>query len=258
MINQLVFDAGCQLCQSAEFKLYAELFKLRGGLLCSEDDFNASKAFSIVSADETLFLSGDVSKLIQASHKGMILAEICRPHGGSKPNHTDSELRSDYKVDDVNDLAKLLDKDYINNKHPMVLATVGGIVQSQSTHRLLLVQTRKWSNKWGTPGGKIDYGETMEVAYYREIFEETGVRLDNAQLILIQDCIEHEQFIYPRHFLLMNYYSTVEQEPQLISNYESQSIGWYALEDALSMDLNRPTQILLDSLIKQQIILNWK
>ncbi len=44
--------------------------------------------------------------------------------------------------------------------------------------KVLLIQRNKepWLYKWGTPGGKIQAGETPEEAVIREINEEIGVR----------------------------------------------------------------------------------
>ncbi|MBS45773.1 MAG: hypothetical protein CMH83_21895 [Nocardioides sp.] len=37
--------------------------------------------------------------------------------------------------------------------------------------------------RWGTIGGAIDEGETLEQAVVREMFEETGIRIDEASLV---------------------------------------------------------------------------
>lgn len=37
-------------------------------------------------------------------------------------------------------------------------------------------------NKWGVPGGKLEKGETPEMATIREVYEETGILMENHQL----------------------------------------------------------------------------
>jgi len=139
-----------------------------------------------------------------------------------------------------------LDKDYLFNQHPLVLSTVGGIIQAQDSKKILLVQTRKWSNKWGTPGGKVDYGETLVQAFIREVEEETGIILDNARWVLTQEAINHPEFIYPQHLIMFNYFAFIPSECELNNNYESQVIGWFSIEQAMTMKLNQPTRYLLE------------
>ena len=253
MIKQLIFDPTCALCQTPEFEACGQLFQRRGGSLSACDKLSQETVSVHAAVDETLFLSDHNHQLIQATKLGMMVARV-----GADTVDVDFQTSVDYCLNSIDDLTRLLDKDFFLNNYSLVLPTVGGLIQAESTLRILLVQTRKWSNKWGTPGGKMDYGETMEEAYYREIYEETGIRLQNAHWVMSQDCIEHPEFIYPRHFILINYYSTISHETELCSNYESQNIGWYKVETALQMDLNEPTRALLEATIERKIILEQK
>ena len=49
---------------------------------------------------------------------------------------------------------------------------------------------------WTMPGGKLDFGETFEVGAAREILEETGLTLNRAKVICVnQDIIETAHFV---------------------------------------------------------------
>jgi 8-oxo-dGTP pyrophosphatase MutT (NUDIX family) len=50
-----------------------------------------------------------------------------------------------------------------------------------SQGRILIVAHRK-SRHWNLPGGKLEQGETPDVAARREVFEETGVELKSLKL----------------------------------------------------------------------------
>ena len=47
---------------------------------------------------------------------------------------------------------------------------VGALVWGPG-ERVLLVETTKWRGLWGVPGGKVDWGETLEAAVIREFRE---------------------------------------------------------------------------------------
>lgn len=131
-------------------------------------------------------------------------------------------------------------------KRSWPIATVGGLVFAPD-ETALFVRTAKWSGTWGVPGGKIDYGETSEAAFLREIHEETGLLATAPELTLVQDAIEEPEFFRPRHFLLLNFRARCESKV-IHLNHESLEAGWYSLSQALSLPLNRPTRALVEAL----------
>jgi len=126
------------------------------------------------------------------------------------------------------------------------IATVGGLAFRQDG-RAFFVRTAKWSGTWGTPGGKIDYGEGHLDAFVREVREETGLEIVEPELVVVQDAIEEPEFVRPRHFLLLNLVGLVAGGPERL-NHESLEGGWYTLEEASALPLNRPTRVLVDLL----------
>lgn len=157
--------------------------------------------------------------------------------------------RPDDLLASVADLRALLDRDHLLATVPLVIPTVGGLLR-RADGRLLFVRTRKWSGTWGIPGGKIDRGETMIAAYEREIHEETGLRARDHRFVMVQDCIDAPEFEKPRHFLLLNWISEVEDPETLELNYEIDAARWCSVAEADGLNLNRPTRIVIAEAIR--------
>ncbi|MDB5104523.1 MAG: hypothetical protein JWP91_2212 [Fibrobacteres bacterium] len=129
------------------------------------------------------------------------------------------------------------------------VATVGGLIRDDAGN-MLLVRTRKWSGLYGIPGGKIDYGETMENAFIREAREETGLEISRVAFVMNQDCVEHPQFYRPRHYILVNYTAKVSgTRPTVKLNHESDAYVWADAKEALALPLNAPTRVLLEKIL---------
>jgi len=132
------------------------------------------------------------------------------------------------------------------------VVTVGGLLIDEGGD-VLLVRTRKWSGKWGIPGGKVDYGETLKNAFRRETREETGLEVLEARLVLTQEAVEHPEFFRKRHFVLVNFLGRVAgRHPEVRLNHEGAEYFWGSPEAALRdtgegahRPLNDPTRVLI-------------
>lgn len=128
-------------------------------------------------------------------------------------------------------------------EHP--IATVGALIFN-SAGEALMIRTHKWSNLWGIPGGKIKYGEPSIEALEREIMEETALRVDDIRFALAQDCIASEEFFREAHFVLLNY-TCRTTGTEVTLNDEAEEYRWVKPAEALEMELNTPTRILLEA-----------
>jgi ADP-ribose pyrophosphatase YjhB (NUDIX family) len=127
----------------------------------------------------------------------------------------------------------------------MPVATVGALIYNPKGE-VLMVRTPKWSHRWGIPGGKIKFGETAVDALQREIKEETNLRIEDIQFVLVQDCIHSKEFYRDEHFLLLNY-TCVTRDSEVILNEEAVEFRWVTPQQTLKMDLNQPTRVLLEA-----------
>ena len=145
-----------------------------------------------------------------------------------------------------------LDKRAFAESRYFPVATVGGLIRDDEGN-MLLVRTRKWSGLYGIPGGKVDYGETLENAFIREAREETGLEITDPVFIMNQDCVEHPQFYRPRHYILVNYTAkTAGIRPAVKLNHESDAFVWAAADKALDLELNEPTRILIEKVLRTE------
>jgi ADP-ribose pyrophosphatase YjhB (NUDIX family) len=124
------------------------------------------------------------------------------------------------------------------------LVTVGALIIGPSG-RLLLIRTHKWGGRWGVPGGKVDWGESLLAAVHREVREETGLQLAEVRWGPLQEAVLHPEFHREAHFLLVNVIARATGEAVTL-NDEAQAFAWCTPAEAAALDLNEPTARLLE------------
>ena len=128
------------------------------------------------------------------------------------------------------------------------LTTVGALVKGASG-RILIVKTTKWRGTWGVPGGKVDWGETLEAALIREFREEVGLDLMEVSFALLQEAVIDPQFCQEAHFVMINYYAFSQSET-VTPIEEIEEWAWVTPQEALNYPLNSYTQILVQDYIQ--------
>ena len=138
---------------------------------------------------------------------------------------------------------------------PRPLCTVGALVVNPNAE-VLIVRTTKWRGTWGVPGGKLDWGETLQEALLREFREEVALDLQQVRFALLQEAILDSQFHVPAHFVLVNYYA-FSASTQVVPNEEIVEWVWLPPEQALSFPLNNFTEKLVSDCIERNIVADY-
>ena len=93
---------------------------------------------------------------------------------------------------------------------------------------------------WTMPGGKIEFGESFEDVAKREIYEETGIRLNNVRVI----CVNNDKNEYA-HFVTIGLFSEeFEGEPKVMEPDEIVEWGWFSIDDLPSPIFPQSVNIL--------------
>lgn len=203
---------------------------------------------------ETVFI-GDMEHDIEtARHGGILSVGVLTGYNGM------DQLRRaapDLLVEHLGELRCILERNglHLQSPDPDPLApprrpviTVGAAVLDLAG-RVLMVRTHKWSDRWGIPGGKVEFGESCEAALVRELREETGLEVGEIRFVMVQDCIRSPEFYRDEHFVLLNY-RCVTPDPGVVRlNHEAREFQWLPPSEALALDLNQPTRVLLEALV---------
>jgi dihydroneopterin aldolase len=128
------------------------------------------------------------------------------------------------------------------------LVTVGGLVVAPDGD-ILLVQSVKWHNLFSVPGGKVEWGESREDAYIREIREETGLKITNLRFAIVQDSIRSPEFWQERHFVMNDFIADLDpscSKEQVRLNDEAHTFLWIPPKEALHLPLHHECRVLIE------------
>jgi len=94
-------------------------------------------------------------------------------------------------------------------------------------------QTAYGDGGWCLPGGKIDYGETVEQAAIKELREETALEARDPRFLFYQDSLPPE----PASMHCINFYFECEALGKLEMNPESSDWAWTGPDELDSLDI---------------------
>ncbi len=81
------------------------------------------------------------------------------------------------------------------------------------------------NNTWGTPGGKLDMGETWVKCAERETLEESGIKISNLRYLATTEDVHVEEGLhFITIFMLANWESG---EPRILEPHRIAEWGWF-------------------------------
>ena len=105
------------------------------------------------------------------------------------------------------------------------------LVVPDASGRILILRRAPGSTgggQWCLPGGKIDYGDTVEQAALRELQEETGLGATNLRFLFYQDSLP----LAPGRMHCINFYLECSTQGEVALNEESVEAAWISREEA--------------------------
>ena len=103
---------------------------------------------------------------------------------------------------------------------------------------VFLMKSPKWEGQWLVPGGKIEKGDSMKETVRKEVREETGLEVENIELMNVKDGGNPDDFSRDTHFIFLNFICRAEEQEVKLDQREAVDYTWIDPEEALTSDLN--------------------
>jgi len=97
-------------------------------------------------------------------------------------------------------------------------------------NRVLILKRKNTTHspgEWCLPGGKVDYGRTVEEAAMDELFEETSLACTSLTFLFYQDSLP----LQPGGMHCINLYFATSVKGAVVLNEESSEYAWIGPED---------------------------
>jgi len=123
---------------------------------------------------------------------------------------------------------------------------VAAVIWNDARQVLLIRRTKEpRKGEWSLPGGKVEFGESIEDAVRREIREETGLEIALLGLAGIAETMLDESVgAADMHFVLMDYSARVVSG-EAVAASDAADATWFSLAEVEKLPLWSETQRII-------------
>jgi 8-oxo-dGTP diphosphatase len=108
---------------------------------------------------------------------------------------------------------------------------VGAVAVERGTLLLVRRAHAPQAGRWSLPGGRVEWGETLEQALEREVLEETGLTVRCGQLIGWVERMGDDH-----HFVILDFTVSVEAG-SAVAGADAAEVAWVPLAELSGVDL---------------------
>ena len=99
--------------------------------------------------------------------------------------------------------------------------SVAAIIFNNKGELLLLNHILRPKFNWGIPGGFINHGEQPEAALRRELREETGIELENVEMLRVRTINRHIEILFRAN----------GKGKAEVKSHEISDVGWFSADN---------------------------
>ena len=130
--------------------------------------------------------------------------------------------------------------------YPAPVLAVAAVVWNDRGQVLLIRRTKEpRKGQWSLPGGKVEFGETLEEAIRREILEETGLVVKLAGVAGIAETIRDARVgAANAHFVMIDF-SAVVVSGEALAQSDAEDATWFSREEIDALPLWSETRRII-------------
>ncbi len=129
---------------------------------------------------------------------------------------------------------------------------VVGVLVINPEDEILLVKFDDKDSSYGIPGGKVEWGETIQDAAKREVKEEVGLNVKFDNLLFVQEALFSNEIPgrEGKHFIFLECVCRTDSSEVKLDGKEISNYLWMEPKKALKLNLNSFTRRFIEKYLE--------